>query len=156
MTHRFGPASRLTVTACAVALVGTALPFAGPPPARADATGTSYYVDSQAGSDANSGTSSSAPWRSLTKVDATTFQPGDRILLADGSEWSGTTLWPKGSGDAADHITVGDYGSGSLPRIDGAGVVANRDLRGAAEIIRSRVQEPADESGFPCRHPRQI
>jgi hypothetical protein len=94
-------------------------------PSALASTGTTYYVNSQTGNDANSGTSPSAPWQSLAKVDATTFQPGDTILLADGSEWSGTTLWPKGSGDATADITIDNYGSGSLPRIDGAGSVPN-------------------------------
>jgi hypothetical protein len=125
MKHLIGTTVRLTATACSVALIGTALAFAGAPSAHADTTGTTYYVDSQAGSDANAGTSSTAPWKSLAKVDATTFQPGDRILLADGSEWSGVTLWPKGSGDETADITIDHYGSGALPRIDGAGQVAN-------------------------------
>ena len=43
-------------------------------------------------------------WASLSKVDATTFQPGDRILFRDGDSWTGQ-LWPKGSGsvERADH-----------------------------------------------------
>ncbi|GAB3614395.1 carboxypeptidase regulatory-like domain-containing protein [Humibacter ginsengisoli] len=115
----------LAAATCIAALTGATLSVAGAPPAHADTTGTTYYVDSAIGSDANPGTSATSPWQSLTKVDATTFQPGDRILLADGSEWSGVTLRPKGSGDATAGITISDYGSGSLPRIDGAGKVPN-------------------------------
>ncbi|MGN6204165.1 carboxypeptidase regulatory-like domain-containing protein [Humibacter sp.] len=115
----------LVAAASIAALVGATLSAADAPLAHADTTGTTYYVDSATGSDANSGTSATSPWQSLTKVDATTFQAGDHILLADGSEWSGATLWPKGSGDSASDITVSDYGSGVLPRIDGAGQVPN-------------------------------
>ncbi|HWD60911.1 MAG TPA: hypothetical protein VG369_00320, partial [Humibacter sp.] len=125
MKPLIGTTIRAMAIACAIALVGTALAFTAPPPARAATAGTTYYVDSQLGSDSNQGTSSSAPWKSLAKVNATTFRAGDRILLADGSEWSGTTLWPKGSGDATANVTIGDYGSGAQPRVDGAGQVAN-------------------------------
>lgn len=128
----------LIAAACAVGLVGTALAFADTPQARADtigadstvvdstvsdSTGVTYYVDSQTGSDSNPGTSPASAWQSLAKVNATTFQPGDKILLASGSEWSSTTLRPKGSGDSSADITISDYGSGALPRIDGAGKV---------------------------------
>lgn len=43
--------------------------------------GTTYYVDSTIGDDSNSGTSPETPWKSLDKVTATTFLPGDTILL---------------------------------------------------------------------------
>lgn len=87
----------------------------------AAAAGTTYYI-STSGSDSNSGTSSSSPWRSLAKVDATTFQPGDRILFQDGDTWTGQ-LWPKGSGTSTASITIGSYGSGAEPAIAGAGTV---------------------------------
>ncbi len=41
-------------------------------------TSRTYYVDSAAGNDANAGTRANAPWRTLDKVNAATFQPGDR------------------------------------------------------------------------------
>lgn len=59
--------------------------------------GTTYYVDSTIGDDSNSGTSPETPWKSLDKVTATTFLPGDTILLKSGSVWNGEWLWPKGS-----------------------------------------------------------
>ena len=43
--------------------------------------GTTYYVDSTIGDDSNSGTSPETPWKTLDKVTATTFLPGDTILL---------------------------------------------------------------------------
>ncbi|RED87633.1 alpha-L-fucosidase [Cohnella phaseoli] len=84
-------------------------------------TETTYYVDSAAGNDANSGTVEEAPWRTLDKVNAATFQPGDRILLKAGSSWTGQ-LWPKGSGTAAKPIVVDRYGEGAKPAIHGAGL----------------------------------
>ncbi|HVU33657.1 MAG TPA: chitobiase/beta-hexosaminidase C-terminal domain-containing protein [Opitutaceae bacterium] len=79
------------------------------------ARATTYYVDSTAGSDSNSGTSSSAPWQSLAKVNGVSaFSPGDSILFARGGTWSGQ-LAPHGSGTSGSVITIDAYGSGSLP-----------------------------------------
>ena len=102
--------SLLVTAAAGVALSGS--PAFG-------AAGVTYYVDATVGSDANPGTSTTGPWKSLAKVNATTFQPGDQILLKAGRVWSGL-LWPKGSGTSAAPITLASYGTGARPRIDGA------------------------------------
>jgi len=44
-------------------------------------SGTTYYVDSRGGDDANPGTNPGAAWKTLEKVNATTFHPGDEIML---------------------------------------------------------------------------
>jgi len=88
---------------------------------RAAAVGTAYYVDSQGGNDANEGTSPNAAWKTLEKVNATTFQPGDQILLRSSSVWTGQ-LWPKGSGTQGHPITVSMYGGGVKPVINGDGL----------------------------------
>ena len=88
------------------------------------AAGVSYYVDATAGNDANAGTSSAAPWKSLAKLNATTFHPGDQVLLRAGQVWSGQ-LWPKGSGAAGNPIALSSYGSGARPRLDGASRVTS-------------------------------
>jgi hypothetical protein len=84
--------------------------------------GTSYYVDASGGDDSNEGTSESAAWKSLSKVNATIFQPGDRILFKAGQSWTGQ-LHPKGVGKAGSPITIDQYGSGDKPKIQGAGQV---------------------------------
>ena len=84
-------------------------------------TGSAYYVDSRAGDDSNAGKSPATAWKTLEKVNATTFQPGDRILLRSGSVWHGQ-LWPKGSGAAERPITIGTYGGGVKPVIQGDGL----------------------------------
>src|ERR1700730_14835390 len=53
-----------------------------------------YYVDSTSSSDAQSGTSPEKAWKTLAKLNATTFSPGDRILFRSGGKWTGQ-LWPK-------------------------------------------------------------
>ncbi|MBQ6831364.1 MAG: right-handed parallel beta-helix repeat-containing protein [Oscillospiraceae bacterium] len=83
---------------------------------KADLPGTTYYVDSSFGSDDNSGTSEAEPWKSLDKVNAMTFVPGDKILFKAGSVFSGN-LHPAGSGEEGYPITVDMYGSGAKPMI---------------------------------------
>ncbi len=51
-----------------------------------------YYVDSVNGSDSNPGTSTSKPWRTLDKVNASyaSFRPGSWIHFKRGSSWTGS------------------------------------------------------------------
>ncbi len=77
-----------------------------------------FYVDSQLGNDVNNGLSQGRPWKSFTKINATTFCPGDKILFRSGRTWSGT-LTPRGSGQAGKPITIGKYGSGNAPVLNG-------------------------------------
>ncbi|GGI45591.1 hypothetical protein GCM10008018_12930 [Paenibacillus marchantiophytorum] len=89
---------------------------------KAHAANQIYYVD-PAGNDANNGTSISTPWKTLTKVNATTFTSGDKILFKAGSSWTGQ-LYPKGSGSNGSPILIDQYGSGSKPLINGNGAGA--------------------------------
>ncbi|OCT15398.1 hypothetical protein A8709_15060 [Paenibacillus pectinilyticus] len=90
----------------------------------AQGTGTTYYVDSQGGSDSNDGKSSGAAWKSLTIVNQTTFQPGDRILFKAGSEWKGQQLYPKGSGESGNPIVIDIYGGATpKPKFSGAAAI---------------------------------
>jgi hypothetical protein len=58
----------------------------GAPPNRVLAAVNTFYVDSVNGSDSNDGTTSSRAWKTLDKVNSTTFNPGDTIYLAAGSK----------------------------------------------------------------------
>ncbi|MGC2832193.1 MAG: right-handed parallel beta-helix repeat-containing protein [Candidatus Acidiferrum sp.] len=87
----------------------------------ADGSGTVYYADSRGGNDTNSGTSPDAAWRTLEKLNATTFRPGDKILLKSSSVWRGQ-LWPKGSGTDGNPIVLDMYGGGVKPVINGNGL----------------------------------
>ncbi len=90
------------------------------------AQGATYYVDSgTAGNDANPGTSSAVPWKSLAKVNSRTFYAGDQILLKRGGAWTGQ-LWPKGSGTASSAIVLDAYGTGDLPIINGGGLIPDQ------------------------------
>jgi len=85
------------------------------------ALATTYYVDSVSGNDNWDGQSPSTAWQTLSKVNATTFQPGDEILFKAGCIWTGR-LWPKGSGTSGSPIVIDIYGSGALPIINGDGI----------------------------------
>lgn len=87
------------------------------------AAAADYYVDSGSGDDARTGTSPAAAWRSLDKVNATVFQPGDRILLRSGGSWTGT-LHPQGSGAPDRPIILDRYETGAAPVVHGAGAEA--------------------------------
>lgn len=99
------------LTACVILL----LSVPGAPLLAAD-----YYLDCGGGSDANAGLSVEAAWRSIDRVNATAFAPGDSILLKRGTRCQGM-LWPKGSGQEGRPIRVGAYGQGTLPLINGTG-----------------------------------
>ncbi len=78
-----------------------------------------YYVDSGAGDDANDGRDPTAPWETITKVNASTFQPGDYILFKSGETWTEQPLLPPSAGRAGAPITFGAYGAGARPIFDG-------------------------------------
>ncbi|WP_189597227.1 right-handed parallel beta-helix repeat-containing protein [Paenibacillus elgii] len=82
------------------------------------AGGATYYVDNVNGNDALNGTSAGTAWKTLTKVNATTFAPGDKILFKAGGAWQGQ-LWPKGSGVNGSPIVIDQYGTGNKPLIAG-------------------------------------
>lgn len=108
-------------------VLGMALLGVGLLPSSAAATsiggGTTYYVDAVHGSDNAKGTAPGHAWRTLRKVNDTTFAPGDRILLRAGHSWGGQ-LWPKGSGADRRPIVIDKYGPGAKPAIHGGGEVA--------------------------------
>ncbi|TDU88840.1 parallel beta helix pectate lyase-like protein [Kribbella voronezhensis] len=100
--------SRLATAATAAVLVLTGMTVSAGP---ALAAGTTYYLDADAGNDAAAGTSPTSAWRSLSKVNASSFQPGDSIRFQGGDVWHGG-LTIKSSGTAAAPLTIGAYGTG--------------------------------------------
>lgn len=126
---------RLAAISAAVALLaGLTVGLTEEP---ASAAGTTYYVDAVAGSDSASGTTTATAWRTLTKVNATTFAAGDQILFKKGQTWSGQ-LHPLGSGTATAPIMLGAYGTGSgRPKIDGGSVTGGLGL-GAAILLSNQ------------------
>jgi hypothetical protein len=80
-----------------------------------------YYIEAVNGNDDNNGQSETTAWKTLSKVNATTFLSSDRILFKAGDVWTGR-LYPKGSGTDGKPIIIDMYGSGNKPIIDGNGM----------------------------------
>ncbi len=92
------------------------------------AFGTTYYISSTSGSDSNTGTSTSSPWKTIKKVNSRTYKPGDSILFKAGDTWKGSpnfsvTLTTPSAGSSGYPITYGTYGSGAAPILDGGGAL---------------------------------
>lgn len=101
-----------------VQLAGFSLALLGTPVAVRAAT---YFVASTGGDDAATGTAPAAPWRTLDKVNRTTFAPGDSILFRRGDTWAGASLTVSSSGTESSKITYGAYGDGAKPVIEHEG-----------------------------------
>lgn len=104
---------------------GTGLPTdsttPGGSPSAASTTGVTYYV-SPTGNNNYAGTSPTKPWKTIAKVNAKAFGPGDRILFKAGSVFTGNLSFnalDKGSPSAP--IVVGSYGTGRATISAGAG-----------------------------------
>ncbi|MEO7049300.1 MAG: hypothetical protein ABI091_28615 [Ferruginibacter sp.] len=76
---------------------------------------TNYYISSS-GKDSNTGTSSSTPWATLSKIGSSIdiIKPGDSILFKKGDSFKGILSWNK-SGTATAPIVFGSYGIGAKP-----------------------------------------
>lgn len=82
-----------------------------------------YYVDDVNGDDKANGTSEQTAWKSLNKVNSTTFLPGNKICFKAGGAWTGM-LHPLGSGNSTASIILDMYGEGEKPLIEGNGAEA--------------------------------
>lgn len=87
------------------------------------AAAADYHIDDRAGDDLRDGRSPATAWRSLARANATSFAPGDRLLLRAGGGWRGTTLAPGGSGAPGRPIVLAAYGEGPRPALHGDGAV---------------------------------
>ncbi|OAS17875.1 right-handed parallel beta-helix repeat-containing protein [Paenibacillus oryzisoli] len=78
------------------------------------AAGATYYVDASIGNDGNDGISSEHAWKTITKLNSVTLQPGDQVLFKRGEVWQGVTLRPSSSGVDGNPIQYGSYGDPTL------------------------------------------
>lgn len=80
---------------------------------------TNYYI-AASGNDANSGTSTSTPWKTLNKLNSffSSLKPGDNVYLNRGDVFYGSITINK-SGASGSPITISAYGSGADPVITG-------------------------------------
>jgi PKD repeat protein len=75
---------------------------------------TDYYVDSNSGSDSNTGRSPQAAWRTIGRVNDAMddFEPGDNIYFKGGSVFGDENLFIDCEGSPGNPITFGSYGTG--------------------------------------------
>jgi len=93
---------------------------------------TCYYIDSNSGSDSNSGTLPDKPWKTLTNINSAHFQPGTTVLFKRGSAWTGTiTVGSSGTADKPIKFTA--YGTGAAPLLTNPGDTDNNE-----SIIKAR------------------
>jgi hypothetical protein len=108
---------------------------------------TSNYYVSTAGDDDADGRTAQTAWRTLAKVNATTFQPGDAILFRRGDTWRDTPLLVTTSGTSAKPIVYGAYGSGAKPGIYGS-LQATGWSQVSGNIWSSAAMIPEDPMGI--------
>ena len=94
----------------AIIMIVTSLPIAS----FAEGIGTTYYVDSINGNDANDGTSPEKAWKTLSRASSVTYSPGDEILLKKGSIFF-ERFGARGNGTEENPITLATYGEGKMP-----------------------------------------
>lgn len=121
----------LTIRAAVIALASVGALLGASP---AFATNTAYYVDATNGVDSNAGTSQTAAWKTLAKVNTVTFSAGDQILLRAGQQWI-EQLKPTGSGVSGNPITIGVYGDGARPLVDGRNVAGGNSGGAAVSLL---------------------
>ncbi|MFT3679418.1 MAG: right-handed parallel beta-helix repeat-containing protein [Ferruginibacter sp.] len=92
--------------------------------------GQIYYV-SPTGNDANLGTSSSLPWKTIAKINASfsTLSGGGMVLFQRDGKFYGSVIANK-SGSSGNVITIGAYGTGAKPILTGFTEVTSWSLAG--------------------------
>jgi hypothetical protein len=77
-----------------------------------------YYVDATGGLDTNDGLSAATAWKTVAKVNGSTFAAGDQILFKRGGVWN-ESLVPPSSGASGNPIIFDAYGTGEAPTLTG-------------------------------------
>ena len=73
---------------------------------------STYYVSST-GSDSAAGTSPTAAWRNVSRVNSQSLKAGDAVMFEGGKTFSGNLYFPSTrSGTTASPITISSYGAG--------------------------------------------
>ena len=95
---------------------------------------TATYYISPSGNDSHSGTSAQATWRTIDKINTIDLNPGDKVLLQGGHDYSGNLLLTaEDAGTPKQPVVIGSYGSGraTIKAGDGSGVT----VRNAGGVV---------------------
>lgn len=77
---------------------------------------TDHFISSSDGDDANDGLTPASAWRTLARAEGLDPSPGDALLLARGSRFTGQSLHLHDISDDAERpVTIGCYGDPSQP-----------------------------------------
>ena len=98
-----------------------------------------YYVHSTKGKDTNRGNIQNSPWKTISKVNLHTFQPGDSIFFACDEVWF-ENFNPKGSGSPELPIVVTSFGEGNKPLFVGIHTIG----RGVVQLYNQSYWEISD------------
>jgi hypothetical protein len=106
---------------------------------------STYYV-SPSGSDSASGTSTSAPWKTVNRVNNQKLKAGDKILFKGGSSFSGSLYVPSAEGgNSSNPVVFSTYGSGRATINSGS--KAGIDIAQTAGIAISNMNFVGSTSG---------
>ena len=78
-----------------------------------------YYVDYTTGNDDDTGLTEALAWKTIAKVNASSFSGDDQILFKRGETWR-EQLKPISSGTSGHPIIFDAYGTGADPIINGS------------------------------------
>jgi len=91
---------------------------------------TIYYV-SNAGNDSSAGTTQDTAWLTLAKVQATTFKPGDQVLLRRGDTWFEMLVVPGTRTQNQAPLVFSCYGAGPIPNVSNHKIAASAGWQSA-------------------------
>lgn len=103
----------------------------------------SFYLDGLKGKDSNTGRAPDQAWRSLSKANANSFQPGDTLMLKRSSRFEGG-LSLSLIGTASQPMVISSYGDGPAPIIDAKGHVAGVHLKNSRHVLVKDLEITAD------------
>jgi len=101
-----------------ILLAWTGVSLAATPGAEGSDAGRTFYVDSGAGRDSDTGQSPDHAWRGLDRVNTGPLRPGDTVRFKCGGVWRGS-LVPV-SGDERAPVTYTSFGQGAKPSLLGS------------------------------------
>lgn len=101
-----------------------------------------YFVDAVAGSDSNTGLVETAAWKTLAKVNGTSFPFGSTVMLKRGSVWREQLTVPSSG------LTIDAYGTGALPTIDSSAPVSGWQFLGSGIYSQTVALAPLGTGAF--------
>ena len=119
--------------------------------AKVEQKGQCYYLNSETGNDNNNGLSPESAWKSLDKANELQLQPGDQLLLCEGSQFKGS-LELNDSGTTEHPIIISTYSVGNDNQkkalIDAKGYLAGIYIKNSSNILVKDIEITANGGGL--------